>query len=97
MKNVSDKSRREKSKHTFHVQQLFLCNSYRLWDNVEKYGTARRATDDYIRRMQFACWITKATDIHSEYVTLTAIPWQQWLRERASMLRLYVNCVSCIT
>jgi hypothetical protein len=38
---------------------------------VEKYGTARQATDDnIIRRMRFACWITKATDTHSEYVIL---------------------------
>jgi hypothetical protein len=29
----------------------------------KKYGTARQATDDNIvRRMRFACWITKATD-----------------------------------
>jgi hypothetical protein len=35
---------------------------------VEKYGRARQATDDnIIRRMRFACWITKATDTHSEY------------------------------
>ena len=35
-----------------------------------KYGTARDATDDsVIWRMRFACWITKATDIHSEYAT----------------------------
>jgi hypothetical protein len=38
---------------------------------VEKYGTARQTTDDnIIRRMRFACWITKATDTHSEYVVL---------------------------
>jgi hypothetical protein len=37
-------------------------------------------------RMRIACWITKATNTHSEYVTLTAFPLQQWLRERASML-----------
>jgi len=37
--------------------------------------------------MPFACWIINATDMHSEYVTLNAFPWQQWLRERASMLR----------
>jgi hypothetical protein len=38
---------------------------------VEKYGTARQTTDDnIIRRMRFACWITKATDTHSEYVIL---------------------------
>jgi hypothetical protein len=37
--------------------------------------------------MRFACCITKATDTHSQYVTLTAFPLQQWLRERASVLR----------
>jgi hypothetical protein len=31
--------------------------------------------------------ITKATDTHSEYVIFIAFPWQQWLGERASMLR----------
>jgi len=37
--------------------------------------------------MYIACWITKATDTHSEYVTLTAFPQQQQLHEHASMLR----------
>jgi hypothetical protein len=38
---------------------------------VEKYGRAGQATDDnIIRRMLFACWITKATDTHSEYEIL---------------------------
>jgi hypothetical protein len=46
-----------------------------------------------IRRMRFACWITKDTDSHSEYVTLIAFSRQQWLRERASMLRCaYIAC-----
>jgi len=38
--------------------------------------------------MHFACWVIKATNTHSEYVILIALPRQQWLRERASMLRL---------
>jgi hypothetical protein len=64
----------------------FSRKSCRLWDNVEKYGTAGQATDDnIIRRMRFACWITKATDTYSEYVTLIAFPRQQWLSERASV------------
>ena len=55
---------------------------------MEKHGPARQATDDnIIRRVRFACWITKATDIHSEYVILIAFTRQQWLRERASVLR----------
>jgi hypothetical protein len=49
----------------------FFLKSCCLWDNVEKYVTARQATDDnIIRRMRFECWITKATDTHSENVTL---------------------------
>jgi hypothetical protein len=54
---------------------------------VEKYGAARQATDDnIIRRMRLECWITTATNTHSEYGILIAFPRQQWLRERASML-----------
>jgi hypothetical protein len=63
---------------------------------VEKYGTAREATDSsIIRRMRIACWIIKATDTYSEYVgILIAFTWQRWLRECASMLRLYV--IACL-
>jgi hypothetical protein len=33
---------------------------------VDEFGRAREATDDSItRRLRFACWITKATGIHS--------------------------------
>jgi hypothetical protein len=38
---------------------------------VNKYGRVGQATDDHtriIRRMHFACWITKATNTHSECV-----------------------------
>jgi len=56
------------------------------------YGIAVQTThDDKTRRMSTRLWISKATDIDSEYVILTAFSWQQWLRERASMLRLYVH------
>jgi hypothetical protein len=66
----------------------FSQKSCRLRDNVEKCGAATQATDDnIIRRMRFACWITKATDTHSEYVRCIAFPQQQWLRESSSMLR----------
>jgi hypothetical protein len=78
----------EKIKTHILRSKTFFRKSCRLWDNVEKFGRARQATDDnIIRRMRFACWITKATDTHSEYVILIAVPWQQWLRERASILR----------
>jgi hypothetical protein len=33
------------------------------------------------------CWIPQATHTHVQYVILTAFPLEQWLHERASMLR----------
>jgi hypothetical protein len=51
-----------------------------MWD-----GGAGQATDDIIWCMGL-CWVTKATDTHSEYVTLIAFPGQQWLQEHTSML-----------
>jgi len=47
--------------------------------------------------MRIACWINKATDKHSEIVTLIAFPQQQWLRERASVLLLFPYCLSGIS
>jgi hypothetical protein len=66
-----------------------------MWTN---YGRVRQATDDNkILHMRFACRKTyRATDTHSEFVTLFASPRQQWLRERPSMLSLYVHYVSCL-
>jgi len=46
--------------------------------------------------MRFVCWIRKDTDTHSEYVLLNAFPRKLWLRERASMFRLYVRCLLCL-
>jgi len=56
---------------------------------MEKYGRAGQATDDtIIRCIRIACWINKATNTHSEYVTLNAFPRLKWLRERAKILYL---------
>ena len=62
---------------------------------MEKYGTSGRATDDnIIWRVRFACLITKATDVNSEYeIIFISSPLQQWLRELASLLRYtYISC-----
>ena len=57
------------SKFLFFFRKLCL-----LWDGVEKYGRGREATDDNKAwHMHFACWTTKATNTHSEYVILIAI------------------------
>jgi hypothetical protein len=95
MRDVLPKSCRENQNRLF-LFSIFLRKSCRLWDNVEKYCGARQATyDSIIWRMRFTCWITKATDTHSEPIILIAFPRQQWLRERASMLRYaYIACVA---
>jgi hypothetical protein len=64
---------------------------------VEKYCRAREATDDVIRRMRFACWITEAADLHSKYVILVDLPRQRWLRGRASVLHnTYIACLGTL-
>jgi hypothetical protein len=40
-----------------------------------------------IWRMRIACWITKATNMHSEYAILNASAQQQCLHDRDSILR----------
>ena len=62
--------------------------------HLKHYATAVPTVEPYrpqmtIWRMRIACWITKTTDTHSEYVigVLIASPLQQWLHERTSILR----------
>jgi hypothetical protein len=77
----------EKIKTRFTFNNVFqkLC---RLLDNVEKYCTAHQVTDGNIsRRVRIACWITKATDTHSEYVIFIVLLPQQLLHERDLVYR----------
>ena len=46
-------------------------------------------------RVRIACWLTKATHIHSQYVTFIVSSLEQWLQERASVLGyMYLACLS---
>ena len=63
---------------------------------MANHGTARQSTEDNtIWRMRTACWIAKATNIHSEYVTLIVFPQRKWLHEGSSML-LYTYIASLV-
>jgi len=47
-----------------------------------------------IWRMHNACWVPKATNTHTGCVMLISLPLQQWLHERASVLRYtYISCI----
>ena len=41
--------------------------------------------------MRLTCWMDKATDTRSDYLTFITFQWQEWLRERASTLPLYIH------
>jgi len=59
-----------------------------MWKNFAE----RCQPQTTIWRMRIACWITKATHTHLQYVMLIAFPLQQWSQERASTLR-YTYCL----
>jgi len=62
---------------------------------VEKCGRARQETDDNIKqRKRFACRIPKATDAHSKYVTLIAVPWQTMVARTRLNVTLHAYCQS---
>jgi hypothetical protein len=53
-----------------------------MWKNIVEWGRPQMT----IWRMRIACWLPKATNTHTQYVTFTAYPLQQWLGERVSMI-----------
>ena len=83
------------------IKTHILCSTIfkRKIDNMEK-----NVVQITIWRMRIACWITNATDTHSECVTLIAFPRREWLCERASVIRYtyiayilvrYKTCARC--
>jgi hypothetical protein len=47
--------------------------------------------DNVIGRVRFACWITKATNTHSEYVIFIATV----VTRTPLSVTLYLHCLSC--
>jgi hypothetical protein len=95
MGNISDKVCRENQNTHFMFNKIFFPQmSCRYVGNERKYGSTREATDgNIIRCMRVACWITKTTNTHLEYVIFIAFPWQQYLRKHVSVLRCHVHCL----
>jgi hypothetical protein len=65
----------------------FFFENRAIYDIMWKNMVQPNGPQMTIACMLCACWIAKAIDTRSEYVILVAFPRQQWLRERASMLR----------
>jgi len=61
-----------------------------MWKNMVEPGRPQMAKWG----MRITCWIPKATNIHSNYELMIALPLQQWLHARASILRYaYIDCL----
>jgi len=72
VRNVSDSISRE-NQNTHFMFNNFFRQSWCSWDSVKNCGTARQATDNnIILLIRTACWLTKATDTHLEYVIFIA-------------------------
>jgi hypothetical protein len=60
--------------------------SYRVWDDGGKYGQTSHRWQCNTANARCMCWITKATNTHSECLIIIDFPMQQWLHKRASVL-----------
>jgi hypothetical protein len=54
-----------------------------MWKNIVEPD--RQQMTIWLTRI--ACWVTKATDTYSQYITRIVFPLQQWFHECGSMLR----------
>jgi hypothetical protein len=67
-----------------------------LQENVEKHGTARKATDgNIVEHMHFAWQILEAINTYSEYVNTYCFSMATMVTERHLNATLYVNCLCC--
>ena len=85
------------------IKAHILCSINLFFENwaesetTLKYGRIKQATDDnIISRMRIACWMTKATNTHSEYLTLIVFfPLQTWLQRKCLNITLYAHYLFC--
>jgi hypothetical protein len=80
-RNVSNKNCGEKKNAMFN--NFFFPENCAVYDTMWKHVVDPERPKMAIRRTSNACWISKATDTHSEYEILIAIPRQQWLHKYA--------------
>ena len=79
MRNVSGRICRE-NQNAFSVQKRIPENRA-VYEIIWKNKIDPDRPHMTIRHMHIACWRHKATNAHSEYITLIAFRYQQWLHE----------------
>jgi hypothetical protein len=94
MRNVSDTSCRENQNTHFVFNNPSPPENRAVYEIMWKNMVEQGRQPMTIWCMRIACWIHKATHTHSQYVILIVFPLQQWLQERASVLRhTYIACL----
>jgi hypothetical protein len=83
MGNISDTIRREAQKTHFVLSNFFFKRRAVYEIMPKNFVEPDRPHVSIIRFMRFPCWVTKAGDVHLEYLILIAFPLRQWLRQRA--------------
>ena len=91
MRNVSDKIVQEIETHILYsVTSPKNRAVYKImWKNTVEPDRPHMT----IWRMRTACWITKATNTHSQYAILIAFPLQQLVHELTSLRYTYIVCL----
>ena len=85
-----------KSKHSYYFSEpppFFFVN--RAFCDIMWKNMVQSADVNTTRRMCFACWITKATDKHSEYVIALGFSTATICTGTRLNCTLYVHCLSC--
>ena len=83
-----------------HILCYFVFSNFFFFENRAVYeipwkNDAKRSGPQVaIWRMRIARWVTEATNTHSDYVIITALPLQQWFHPHTFVLRYtYIICV----
>jgi hypothetical protein len=76
------------------LNNFFLSKILPSMRYCKKCWPGQATVDNIIWRIRFASWVSKAIDTHLEYVTHSAFPWRQWLRERPQCyVYAYIACL----
>jgi len=87
MRNIPDKIVEKIKTNILRSIFIFFFENCAIYEVIRKNAVEHGRTQKTIWRMRTACWIPKATNRNWVCVILTALPLQQWLLERASVLR----------
>jgi hypothetical protein len=92
MRNVADRSCKKKTNFKFSI--FFFFGNHAVYEIMWKNIVEREKQQMTIWHTPIALWVTMATNTHSVCVILNNILLQQWLQERASMLRYaHIACL----